>query len=1141
MKYRYLYLFFIVSLFIIPDDVKAAKKLSFEPPRGFFDHSFQLTITAPVENATIHYTLNGKHPLTAENVMSGSSPLTITVDPDDFANRDYAPAVCVRAIAVIADTAVSSLNTHTYIFVDKITSHSRDGQRPGAEWPHQGSSVNGQKMDYGMDPTVSNSPKYQDRIQAAMTDIPSMSMVMDLADLFDPAVGIYVNAAEHGEEWERPCSLELINPDGSDGFHINCGARIRGGWSRTDSNPKHAFRYFFRSEYGEAKLQHPLFEDEGVDEFDKMDLRTSQNYSWAYGAGSKDGGAERNTMLRDVFSRDLQRDMGQPYTRSRYYHLFINGTYWGLFQTQERSEASFAESYFGSDREDYDAIKVDAGYQRPYIMEATDGTLDAWNALWAIARNGLSDKTSFNMIQGLNVDGSPNPDYPKYVDLDNLIDFMINTLFVGDFDAPISEFRGNNSPNNFWATFNRVNPDGFKFYRHDSEHTLFNIFEDRTGPYPAGEQQEHFNPQWLHQQLTENAEYRLLFADRVYRHFYDDGALTPEANTDRLIFRKDQIDNAIIAESARWGDVLRGTPYTRDNEWLDDVNYLIEDYFPVRSEIVFDQFIDQGWYPNFDPPQFNTTSGQVNSGFQLTMTTAGGTIYYTDDGTPVYGQLSDTGTQMTTLIPWTIDKRVLVPVQDIGTAWRLQVDFDDSDWDMAGGVPGGIGYEKSSGYEQYISLDVAKYMHEEDSSNPNASCYVRIPFTLTSDDLAHISLLQAQLLYDDGFVLYLNGTKVAEAMAPSNPAWDASATDNHEAEDIETFDLSDHIDELKTGQNVLAVHGLNYSLTSSDFLMHVQLQAGYAGESSGDLISSSARKYTGTITIDKTTNIKARVLRGLQWSALNEILLSVDEDMSGLVATEIHYHPLPEGEGENEIDGDLYEFFEIKNIHSRSVNLTGARFAKGIYYEFPAGGSLNPGDFYVVCSNAVHFEQRYHFKAHGQYSGNLSNGGERVVLFSATADTILSIKYDDEPPWPIEPDSIGKSLAAKVTMPAGNPDHPDYWTASASVHGSPAADDLISHTIDDVDISHDTYQLWQNYPNPFNPATTIRFAVPQAGFVSISIYNTLGQQVEELMSQYVEAGFYRMVWNAERYSGGVYFVRMNAPDFNQTIKILFLK
>ena len=64
--------------------------------------------------------------------------------------------------------------------------------------------------------------------------------------------------------------------------------------------------------------RYPLFGDEGTSKFDNIDLRTSQNYSWAF------QGNGNNTFLREVFARDTQRDMGQAYTRSRYVHLYLN-------------------------------------------------------------------------------------------------------------------------------------------------------------------------------------------------------------------------------------------------------------------------------------------------------------------------------------------------------------------------------------------------------------------------------------------------------------------------------------------------------------------------------------------------------------------------------------------------------------------------------------------------------------------------------------------------------------------------------------------------------------------------------------------------------------------------------------------------
>ncbi len=172
--------------------------------------------------------------------------------------------------------------------------------------------------------------------------IPSISIVTDSANLWDPTTGIYVNATQDGQDWERPASVELINPDGTTGFQINAGLRIRGGYSRNDFNPKHAFRLFFNDDY-DGSLDYPLFGDEGVDSFKKVDLRTAQNYSWS------SEGDSRMTFLRDIFSRDTMRDLGEPYTRGRDYFLYLNGQFWGIYQTEERPDADYAASYFGGD------------------------------------------------------------------------------------------------------------------------------------------------------------------------------------------------------------------------------------------------------------------------------------------------------------------------------------------------------------------------------------------------------------------------------------------------------------------------------------------------------------------------------------------------------------------------------------------------------------------------------------------------------------------------------------------------------------------------------------------------------------------------------------------------------------------------
>ena len=90
------------------------------------------------------------------------------------------------------------------------------------------------------------------------------------------------------------------------------------------------------------------------------------------------------------------------------------------------------------------------------------------------------------------------------------------------------------------------------------------------------------------------------------------------------------------------------------------------------------------------------------------------------------------------------------------------------------------------------------------------------------------------------------------------------------------------------------------------------------------------------------------------------------------------------------------------------------------------------------------------------------------------------------------------------------------------------------------------YTLAQNYPNPFNPQTSIRFNLPENGQVTLSIFNTLGQKVKTLVNAILNAGAYRYTWtgmdDANRpVASGIYFYQIQARNFVQTKKMMFLK
>ncbi|MGB2863003.1 MAG: lamin tail domain-containing protein [Sedimentisphaerales bacterium] len=991
--------------------------IEFSHERGFYDESFYLTLATETEDTIIYYSLDGSEPF--DIVGGGRSPTSEVYTGPIFISKTTA----LKANATKAGWVPTDIKTHTYIFVEDVIRQSPAGQAPGTGWPT--GSVNDQMINYGMDPDIVNDSRYRNLMDDALLAIPSISLVTDLENLFGQSTGIYVNARNDGINWERRTSVELIHPDGTPGFGLDAGLRIRGAYSRQDSNPKHAFRLIFRNEYGAGKLRYPLFGDEGVDEFDKIDLRTSQNFSWSF------EGHDRHTMIRDVFSRDVQRDMGQPYTRSRYYHLYINGHYWGIYQTQERADADFAESYLGGDQEEYDVIKNDSSGSR--ALHATDGNMNAYRQLYNAAVAGFSSNEAYLAVQGLRPDGTPDPAGDKLLDPENLMDYMICTYYTGDPDAPVSCWA--HFSNNVFAIYNRLRPEGFTWYRHDAEHSLGanlgginGLNEGRLLTDPTdrsiGQQWRNFNPAWLHIRLTSNQEYLMQFADRANRYFWNSGLLTTSPNIQRWMDRANQIDLAIIAESARWGDAKRSQPRTKV-DWESQNNYMVNTFFPNRTQIVINQMRSVNMFPDTALVSFNQHGGEVTPEFELLMSQSNGTsgtIFYTLDGSDPHS--SEMPQPATVLVPEGADKRAIVPVGPVSENWKGGDAFNDSAWLSGTGSPGGVGFERTSGYQDYISLDFQEQMYAR-----NATCYVRIPFTINAD----YTSLTLNVRYDDGFVAYINGVEVARRNFNDTPAWNSRASSSHSdsaAVLLESIDISDFLDTLQQGDNILAIHGMNSSTTSSDFLISAELLAKEDDSDDSDL--DRVLEYTGPITLPHSVQVKARVQSGDTWGALTETIYAEGPIAENLRITEIMYNPQDPNE----------EFIELKNVGADTINLNLVSFTNGIDFIFP-NTKLAASEHVVVVQDRNVFESRYgtNINIAGQYSGKLNNAGERIELQDAIGRTIQNFRYEDG--WRSITDGEGFSLTIiDVTNPDLNSwDEKDSWRPSAYTGGSPGQDD----------------------------------------------------------------------------------------------------
>ena len=565
--------------------------------RGFFQEPFQVEISTDTPGAEIRYTTDGSAP-TAATGSPYSNSITIS------------STTTLRAAAFKPGFLASDIDTQTYLFLDNVLLQSEsfgsngNGLPDFPDWGHAGNSG-----DWEVDPEIVGHSDLYNRLSTSdLRAIPTISLVMNWDDMFeDNGQGIYIQ----GEGRERAVSVEQILPDGSSGFHIDAAVIVFGGSSVTRwKTDKLSLRLKFKEEFGPTKLEEPVFGPEATDSFDTIVLDAVFNFSWTIGWKKH---TDRARFIQDQHVANLHQDMGGFSPHAKYHHLYINGLYWGMYYVHERPDGSFAAAYLGGDKDDYDIIKHWQG-------NVVSGTRVAYDSLVALSQLDLSNDSNYRSITDV-------------LDIDNFIDYMLVNFYAGNVDW---------GKNNWYASKNRVDPNGkWRFHSWDAEYA-----HCYTDPFPCNPNfdntvYDHLGgPTGIHQDLLANDEYRLLFADHVQRNFFHDGTLTPENTAAEYRKLMDEIDRAIVGESARWGDnrEVGDNPYTRDS-WLSIQNNLLNNYFPLRTDIVLDQ-LRNNLLPSAaaDAPDFLINGnprhgGEIQAGDFLTFSGLAGTVYYTLDGT----------------------------------------------------------------------------------------------------------------------------------------------------------------------------------------------------------------------------------------------------------------------------------------------------------------------------------------------------------------------------------------------------------------------------------------------------------------------------------------------------------------------------
>jgi hypothetical protein len=236
-------------------------------------------------------------------------------------------------------------------------------------------------------------------------------------------------------------------------------------------------------------------------------------------------------------------------------------------------------------------------------------------------------------------------------------------------------------------------------------------------------------------------------------------------------------------------------------------------------------------------------------------------------------------------------------------------------------------------------------------------------------------------------------------------------------------------------------------------------------------VGTAALAYAAPVLIDSPTLVRARVLNGSLWSPLVEAMFYPPQDFSKFALTEIMYHPPNVGS----TSGDEFEFLEMKNTGTNTLNLSGLTFTSGINFTFTNGTLLDPGRFFVIARNAAVFAAKYPgVPLRGIYTGKLDNSGENVTLSHPLGTTIFSVTFGIAPPWPTTPSGLGCSLVQKYPGISRAPDRGDKWRASAAVGGSPGADDpepdIAPIVINEI-LAHTDLPLYDSI-ELFNPTAT---------------------------------------------------------------------
>jgi hypothetical protein len=573
----------------------------------------------------------------------------------------------------------TNVDTHTYIFPAQVLGQNETYvTQPFANWGHDKGDANTTQADAGeadwsMDPRVTGHANAEDRcVENDLKTIPTISVVLNWAEMFGPG-GIYIA----GENIEKRGSFEIINPSG-DVANPNTGGRQQNGFltifGGTSTNrwksDKLSMRFKFWTDFSTT-----LLGDAAIGSYDTLVLDARLNQVWTHSQDATQ--RNRGDYARDIVVSDFENATGNHGVHGRHVHVYINGLFWGLYTLHERPDEHFAADYFGGNDDDYDVVKH--GPSNPNYLVAgrrinPSQPISNTNHTAGVNYQALLNLAAPNMAVQANYDA-----LAAKLDIPAFVNYMLLNFYAGNDDW---------AHQNWYASYNRVRPDGrWRYHSWDAEHVF------KTNNYDATVKDDATGPTGIHQNLVPNAEYRRIFGDAAHKLLFNNGPFTPSVAKAMFDARLMDINEAISAESARWGDNgpqgitspsaelhLRfsnvtggGTFVSWWNERLRILNTVL-DGAGNRTVSLIAQLRLRGLYPALNAPIFGQHGGIVPANYNLAITNpnATGTIYFTTDRSDpriaFTGAISPTAANYSGPVALTTSRTINARIFD-GTNW----------------------------------------------------------------------------------------------------------------------------------------------------------------------------------------------------------------------------------------------------------------------------------------------------------------------------------------------------------------------------------------------------------------------------------------------------------------------------------------